>query len=119
VLGHHGAAPGGYRRDDEVAYAEVIERKRDAEDVGDGVGRADLVEVHLVGLHVVHEGLGPGHDSQRVERAVFHLLGQRRRLEQLAQLGPVSARGTIFGDAEAYTGDAARRARGSIDLHAL
>ena len=46
------------------SIAEVVQRRADADDVGDGVQRPDLVEVHVLGRDAVHPGLGGGQPGE-------------------------------------------------------
>ena len=70
--------------------AELLERQRDAADVGQGVEPADLVEVHELGLAVVHARLGLGQQPERLVRAPRCARGQRGGVDQLAHVREVA-----------------------------
>ena len=59
-----------------------------ADDVGDGVERTHLVEVHVLRRRAVHLGLGPGEPFEDVESPGPHWLGQRGVLEQVPYVAP-------------------------------
>jgi hypothetical protein len=61
--------------------AEVRQRCCRADDVDDGVDRADLVEVHLFQRHLVHERLGLPEGAEDRARQRLDRSGERRRLE--------------------------------------
>jgi hypothetical protein len=50
----------------------VLEAGDHADDVGQGVQRPDLVEVHLVGRHPVHPALGDRQPLEHRQRPVPH-----------------------------------------------
>ena len=51
------------------------EARADADDVGDRVERADLVEVHVQRVVAVHRGLGDGEPLEDPQREVADLVG--------------------------------------------
>ena len=64
--------PSGSGADVHGVDAEVREAERRADDVDDGVERADLVELDLLGRDAVHAPLGLGEAREDGERALAH-----------------------------------------------
>ena len=78
------------RRALDAVDAELLERQRDAADVGQRVETADLVEVHELGLAVVHARLGLGQQPERRVRPSRGALGHPGCVDQLAHVGEVA-----------------------------
>ena len=92
------AARRGERRADDLVDAEVLECEGDAADVGDGVDRADLVEVDLVRRDAVDVALGLGEASERLVRACMGAGGEVGGVDELADGGPVAMDVLVGGD---------------------
>jgi len=58
MLGLDGSAPNVERRADDGADIEQVEGQAGAHDIGDGIGRAHLVEMHFLDGHLVNLRLG-------------------------------------------------------------
>ena len=86
------AAPDRQRRALDAVDAQVLEREGDAAHLADGVDGADLVEVHLLGIHVVDAGLGVGEPAEGLLRPLARPLGQARGVDQRADRAPVALR---------------------------
>ncbi len=71
------------RRSDDAVDAEGVQGRADADDVDDGVGRADLVELHIVGRDTVDGALGFGELGEDTVGALAHPVGERGVGEQL------------------------------------
>ena len=67
----HEASPHRQRRDDDLG-AEPVDRGGAADDVDEGVDRADLVEVDVVDRGAVNLRLGLGEAPERRVRELFH-----------------------------------------------
>ncbi len=67
---------------------EGVETGCHADDVGDRVERADLVEVDLLRRRAVDGGLGSRQAGEDVERRRPHRLGELRLLQQVAHVRP-------------------------------
>ena len=101
--------------------AELLERQRDAADVGQRVEAADLVEVHELGLAVVHAGLGLGQQPERLVRPARGALGQPGGVDQLAHVGqvPVDVLLVRHHDLDAARGDAVPHRAPDLQVEAL
>ena len=71
------------RRGNDAVDAEGVQGRADADDVDDGVGRADLVELDIVGRDTVDGALGLGELGEDTVGALAHPVGQRGVGEQL------------------------------------
>ena len=71
------------RRGNDAVDAEGVQRGADADDVDDGVGRADLVELDVVGRDTVDGALGVGERGEDTVGALAHPVGERGVGEQL------------------------------------
>ncbi len=80
----HRAATRLHRGGEHAGDAELLEQQAAADHVGDGVERADLVELDLVGRNSVHRALGLGQDAEDALRARPHRGRQGGALEKLA-----------------------------------
>ena len=110
VRAAHPARADGDRRDDQLVEPEVLEPRADADDVGDRVEGADLVEVHVVGRGAVHRGLRDGQPLEASRaRGRAPSSGSRRVLEQRADVAP-GAVGAAVGDARPRPGSPRTRA---------
>ena len=98
VRGPDEAARRGERRADDLVDAEVLECEGDAADVGDGVDRADLVEVDLVRRDAVDVALGLGEAAERLVRACMGARGEVGGVDELADGGPVAMDVLVGGD---------------------
>ena len=85
-----------------LADAQQPQPLADADYVSDGVQRAHLVEVHLVGGDPVHVPLRLGQSGENLQRHLAGCFGDRRFAQQLPDRRPASVRG-ILG--EALNGD--------------
>ena len=115
-----GARPQDDRTGRQPGEPEGVETRCGADDVGDGVERTDLVEVHLVRRGPVDGGLGGGEPGEDVERRRAHRLAEVGPLEQAADVGPRARAGRLVDDdvdlAGAETGPGHRRA---LEAHRL
>ena len=99
------------RRGVQPVEAEVLEPGHDADDVGQRVQRADLVEVHGLRLDPVHPALGDREPLEHGERALADGGGQVGVEQQRADVGPGAVLGRLGrldvhpGGAEAMAGD--------------
>ncbi|CAB4734048.1 unannotated protein [freshwater metagenome] len=107
---HREDAVGGRDRpgpDGDLAHdhraAEVHEPRRDADDVGDRVEGADLVEVHVVRVRAVHGALGLGQPSEGGERQVADRGVEGCALQQQADVAPGAVVGRV-GDLDVAAG---------------
>ena len=73
--------------DDAVLDAEVVEEDGRADDVRDGVERADLVEVDLIEGTPVGLGLGLGNDAEGPQGDVAGAVGHRQVAEDVLHVG--------------------------------
>ena len=72
----HLPAPNVDRRDDDLIRRQPIHQQAHRRHVGDGVHRADLVEVDLLHRHAVRAALRLGNQAVDREDIVLHLLRQ-------------------------------------------
>ena len=104
--------PGPYRHGQVVdgLDAQLLETLDRTHDVEHCVHRAHLVEVHVVRRTVVHAALRFAYQAERVGRALPHVLGHGRALDQAHQLTD-AAPVRMLGDSELdlFATDAAAR----------
>ena len=86
------AAADRQRRAHDAVHAQSLERERDAAHLPDRVDRADLVEVHLLGVDVVDPGLGVREPPERLLRSLARPLRQVGGVDQRADRAPVALR---------------------------
>ncbi len=70
------------------ARAQPRDRRRRADDVGDGVPGADFVKADRVDRPAVHAGFGVGEPGEDRDRALAHRRRERRGRETGAQICP-------------------------------
>ncbi len=78
------------RRDQHAVDAELLEAPRSADNINDRIDRADFVEVNVIGRRVVNLRLGLREHFEDCDRALADRRGQRRRVDQRANLAEVT-----------------------------
>ena len=78
------------RRDQHFVDAELLEAPRGADDIDDRIDRADFMKMHVLGRRVMHLRLGSASTSKIAIARWLHGRGQRRRLDQRANLAEVT-----------------------------
>ena len=71
--------------------AEVVKSRRRHHDVDDGIDGADFVKMNLINQFAVDAGFGLGDAVKNFEGGVTDRRGERRFLEEVADLGPGAA----------------------------
>ena len=77
MLGVDGAAADVDRRSMDLADVEQIQRHAGAHDIGDGIHRADFVEVNFFDRHAVDAGFGVAQAAKHIRRILFGAIGER------------------------------------------
>ena len=111
VLGFDGAAAHIERRADHGFDFEQIERDRGAHDIGDGIGRAHLVEVDLLDGHLMDLRFRFAELAENGDRIAARRLGEVRLLDHLDDVREVAVnfgflyRNAVLGGADAAAFD--------------
>ena len=69
-------------RDEDFLHAQCFETDAGADDIRDGIQRADLVEVHVLGRHPVDLPFRHGDLLKHPERVLLHECGKVALLDQ-------------------------------------
>ena len=77
----------------DLADIEEIERHAGAHDVGDGIDRADFVEVNFFDRHAVHPGFGVAQAPKHIRRILFGAIGERRFVDHRQNMFQVAMDG--------------------------
>ena len=86
MLAAHRAGAAGQVGHDDAVGCQIVHRRRDGHDIGDGVHSAHLVEMHLIYRHAVGPGLGVGHEREDAPGDGLGALGHGRALDDRLDL---------------------------------
>ena len=92
VLGLDGAAADVDGRADDGGDAQLVEGHAGADDVGDGIGRADFVEVDLLDGNLVDGGFGLAQTLEHGGGVLFDAIGQSRLVDHLQDVREMAVR---------------------------